>query len=92
MFPIKPSEDPQLDKAIDTLFEEMSFGTGETEKYAQIVSQLTKLYELKSTPQQISPDTALTVMCNLLGIALIVGYERSHIVTSKAVGFLLKLR
>jgi hypothetical protein len=32
------------------------------------------------------------IAANLAGIALIVGHERMNVVTSKAIGFVLKLR
>jgi hypothetical protein len=33
-----------------------------------------------------------TVIGNLTGILLILNYERAHVVTSKAIGFVLKPR
>lgn len=65
-----------------------------TEEYATMVNQVTKLYELKKSnaSQRVSPDTMWTVIGNLTGILLILNYERAHVVTSKAIGFVLKPR
>jgi len=43
-------------------------------------------------PKRISPDTLATIGANLLGIMIIIGHERAHVVTSKALGFIMKLR
>ena len=43
-----------------------------------------------NTLRRVSPDTMAIVAGNLLGIALIVGHERMNVVTSKALGFVLK--
>lgn len=65
-----------------------------TEEYAEKLSQIKGLYELKksNSSQSVSPDTMWTVIGNLTGILLILNYERAHVVTSKAIGFVLKPR
>lgn len=51
-----------------------------------------KMLEENQTKVVISPDTLLIVGANLLGILLILNYEKLDIVSSKAVGFILKAR
>ena len=51
-----------------------------------------KMLEENQTKVVISPDTLLIVGGNLLGILLILNYEKLDIVSSKAVGFILKAR
>lgn len=93
MFTRKPKvEDEGLNKAIDALLAQMDAVPSESEEYSKMVDQLSKLYSLRETPQRVSPDTLAIVLGNLLGIVVIVGHERAHIVTSKAINFLLKLR
>lgn len=41
---------------------------------------------------RVSPDAIAVVAGNLLGIALILGYEKSNIITTKALGFVLRGR
>lgn len=93
MFTNREDEDPQLTTAIDNLYEQLSHFSGEDKEYADIVDQLAKLYTLKedTSKRRISPDTLAMVVGNLLGIALIVGHERANVVTSKAVGFVLRV-
>lgn len=43
-------------------------------------------------PKPVSRDTLVLAGANLLGIVFIVGHERAHVVTSKAIGFIKTLR
>lgn len=88
----KPDEDSGLKTAIETVYSEMASYGSESDEYSKMVDQLSKLYSLKVIPTRISPDTLAIVIGNLLGIILIVGHERTHIVTSKALNFVLKLQ
>lgn len=92
--PEPPDEKSGLEKAIDGVFKEMSYLESSTEEYAKMVDQLSKLYLLKEidSKKRVSPDTMATVAANLIGIILIVGHERVHVVTSKALNFVMKLR
>lgn len=89
MFKRTPSEPTGIDLAIDHVLSEMAGPSTDSEEYAQMVDQLVKLHELKTTEgrPRISPDTLATISANLLGILMIVGYERVHVMTSKALGF-----
>ena len=62
--------------------------------YDTTLTQLERLYQLKELekPKQISPDTKLNVAGNLVGILMIVAYENSHVITSKALAFAMKLK
>jgi len=93
MFEVRKSaNDAGLKKAIETVYSEMAGSESYTEEYSKSVDQLTKLYALKEPPRRVSPDTLAIVIGNILGIILIVGHERAHIVTSKALQFVLKSR
>lgn len=94
MFKRTQNEKTGLEKAIEELHIEMNSVTADTEQYSQMADQLVKLYKLREfdAPKKVSPDTLVLVGGNLLGIALIVGHERAHVVTSKALSFVLKLK
>lgn len=87
------SETP-LDQEIARLLGELSNEDVAGQRYAQIADQLVKLYKLQEVhnTKKLSADTIATIVANLAGIIVIVGHERAHVVTSKAVGFLTKLR
>jgi hypothetical protein len=65
-----------------------------TDEYDRKVDQIAKLYDLKkhNASERVSKDTLYTVVANLAGILLILNYERAHVVTTKAVGFIMKPR
>lgn len=92
----KPEEKSGLEKAIDTVLSEMAGVSTDSEEHARMTNELLKLYPLrehdKSFLSRISPDTVLIVVGNLVGIGAIVGYERAHVATSKALNFVMKLR
>lgn len=95
MFAVEPpGNNSALEEAIDAVFSDMTHHRSDDDAYSRSVDQLTKLYKLKeiNPPKQISPDTLVIVVGNLLGIILIVGHERMNVVTSKALNFILKLR
>lgn len=94
MFTLKTQQKTGVDLAIDEVLREMQGFTSDTEQYASMVDQLSKLYKLKedTSKKRVSPDTLAIVAGNLLGIVVIVGYERAEVVTSKALSLLLKLR
>lgn len=83
----------KLDENISAAHDALKAEEPETEKYKQIREQLTELYKIRNETRsrRVSPDTLASVTANLLGIGIIVGHERVHIVTSKALGFIKKL-
>lgn len=88
----KSAEDSKLENAVDNVYSEMAGLSSDSEEYAKMTDQLVKLYSLKENPKRVSPDTLAVVIGNILGIILIVGHERAHIVTSKALNLILKTR
>ncbi len=70
-----------------------TFDTG-SEQYAKALAHVERLYKLRASnaPKQIDPNTWLIVGGNLLGILIVVGYERAHVLGGKAIGFAGKLR
>lgn len=48
--------------------------------------------KMMKLPFGLKPETVALIAANLLGIAIIVGHERLNVVTTKAVGFVSKLK
>lgn len=90
----QPKKESRLEEAIDNILAEMAGHDADSDEYAAMTDQLTKLYALKAIdkPDRISKDTLAIIAGNLIGILLIVGYEQGHILTSKAGSFLVKIR
>lgn len=99
MFNDTPTSNEQgVNDAIDSLLAEMSGLNGDSEEYATMVTQLTKLYSLKEIDnkvkswKRVSAETLVVVGGNVLGIAMIVSHERASVLTSKALSLLLRTR
>ena len=56
------------------------------------LERLTKLKEAEKPKRKVSPDVMATVLGNLAGILVIVAYEQKHVMTSKAMGFILRVK
>lgn len=63
---------------------------GYTDEYKSIISQATKLKEIRAT-DRISKETWATIGANLAGIAIILSHERTHVIASKAFGLVRKI-
>lgn len=84
--PIETAYDEQLLHLLELARKE----EGYTDDYKSIISQATKLKELRTT-DKISRETWAMIGANLAGIAIILTHERTHIIASKAFGLLKKI-
>lgn len=93
---LKKTKDPTpLDIAIQDVFNTLRGLDEAEEEYAQAVDQLVKLMKLKKEIEpswQPSPDALLAAIANVAGILLILNHERFHVIATKAIGFVSKLR
>ena len=85
---------PKLDDIIDHVQSTMLTIDADSEEYPKLVDMLSELYKIKADKagDRFSKDAMLAVFGNLAGILLIINYERVHVVTSKALGFIIKTR
>lgn len=87
-------EQSGLDEVIDAVQDLLLKGDPTSNDFAKTTEQLDSLYKIKAQnkPDRVSKDTLLTVIANLAGIGLILSYEHAHVVTSKALSFVMKTR
>jgi hypothetical protein len=83
-------------KAINQILSEMETVTADSPEFAKMVDQLVTLYKAlpptKEKESIVKWDTLATVAGNLLGIGMILGFERAGVITSKALGFVMKAK
>jgi hypothetical protein len=85
-------EKTDLEKEIDEVQKTLKCINPYSEEYGTVVANLEKLYKLKNGEKKfVSPDTIATIVSNLLGIGLILGFERLNVITSKALGFVRRV-
>ena len=94
MFAKDKPEPDGLDQLIDELQKFiLSMDRDDEKKYSAMVENLAKLHKLRGEPSKpISKDAILTTAGSILGILLILNFERLNVVTSKAISFVTKLR
>lgn len=94
MFNMNKHKDPNLQAVIDQLTLQLAHMDVDDPDYVRCVNHLERLHRIKAEEAQnhrgIDPNTVVTALANLLGIGIIVGYERVHVVTTKALAFVLK--
>lgn len=83
-----------LDDAIDRILVELNEEDLDSEGYAKKLSYLERMIKLRTEDKsrRISPDTMAIIGGNLLGILIIVGYERVHVIGSKSLAFVLRTK
>lgn len=93
MFNLKKRNN-QHDALIKRVILEMQAVSVESDEYSRLLLVLERLTKLKgdNSPLQVSPDTLVLVIGNLIGVAFIIGYEQSHVITGQAMGWLVKPR
>jgi hypothetical protein len=83
----------KLEKVISSVLDDMSKYEAHSEEYGAMADNLEKLLKAESYKKlKVSPDTIAIVIANLVGIILILKHEKIDIITSKALGFVLKGR
>lgn len=83
-----------VDREIARAVLELQTHEPNTKEYGEMLDRLTKLQKIRQEekPKTASPDSVLAAAANLLGIAIIVQHEHFHVITSKAMSFVSRLR
>lgn len=76
---------------MDKIAYKMSY-KDDSEEFRLLKERYDVLSGMLQTPWKVSPDTLLIVGANLLGIMLILNHERLDIISTKALGFVIKGR
>jgi hypothetical protein len=82
----------KLEQEIDHVLDQLATLDADSKEYSKAVKNLDALCKVASYKKDssISADTLITVTANILGIVLVLGYEQAHVVTSKALSFIVK--
>lgn len=83
-----------LEDAITDCYKVLKTQLPDSKEHAATVRQIVELEKHRDSNKSkgISPDTILLVAANILGILLVLNYERAGVVTSKAFGMIGKVR
>lgn len=66
----------------------------DSSEYAKLLGNVERIHKLMDIkkPSPVSRETLLTVGANILGILLIIKHEDVNVITSKALGFVIRVR
>jgi len=83
-----------LDEPIKALLDDINTIGPDDPEYSKKVEQLDRLMKIKAAEPRfrVSPDTVFLVLGNLLGILIIVSYEQKHVLVSKALNYIQKMK
>jgi hypothetical protein len=90
----KTQNDPShLEKVIDNTLTKLEDHDPTSDEFAIVVDQLTKLNQLLPTKEPwVKPEVLITAGANLAGILAILNFEKFNVITTKAIGFVVKSR
>jgi hypothetical protein len=91
MFFTKHNKKNEVERLIDEHLEVMLVEAETKEDISEVLLLMERYRELKKK-KHFSPDTLLVVAGNLLGIVLILNYEKLNVVTTKALTFVIRGR
>lgn len=93
MFKMRKHDETPLEKEIAAMHETLEELEKGSEDYTAAAKQLEILYRIQRESEQgIDPNTALVVAANLVGVLLVVRREEFNVVTSKAMGMIMRPR
>lgn len=84
-----------LDKAIDTvadMIDDPSLDPSDMDAMITRLERLSKVRKATQPDSTLSADAKLGAFTSLATVAMIVGHERTHVITSKAIGLLQKFK
>lgn len=88
---IKLDRRSDVEKLFDEQLEVQLKDAETLEDISDVLALMERRNEVKNK-RRISPDTIAIIAGNLLGIILILEHERSHVIASKALGFIIRGR
>jgi hypothetical protein len=89
-----PKPKSKLEIEMDKLVLKLNDYPTDSKEYGEIVERLKTLHKIQddNKPASVSPDVKLTTAANLLGILMIIRHEQLHVITSKAMSFVTRIR
>ena len=81
----RKQKDEELESQIESVYKSLDLCGPDEEGYSELLTLLERLNKMKrGSARRINPDTIAVVAGNLLGILIVVAYEQTHVMTSKA--------
>ena len=89
---LDPKPKSKLEIAIDDVLTEMERYPPTSEEYVKLLGILSDLEKMRQKPNRPSADVMIQSAVHILGVAMIIRHEQFNIITSKALGFVPRIR
>lgn len=94
--PPQVKEQTKLERAFDKAVDSLDSCVVGSKEYMEKLDAVGKLCAMvqdsKPKPDRVSADTAASIFANLLGIFMIIRYEKANVITTKAMSLLNRPR
>lgn len=83
-----------LETAVDRALSELASHEVGSDTYNKALESVTKLHSMKAkeSPNSVSKDTLVIAASNIIGILMIIKHEHVNVLSSKALGLLIRPR
>jgi hypothetical protein len=78
----------KVKKEIDNLMDRLSNMEPDSEGYSQVLDRVERLEEIRMKKSPIKLDLLVPALTNIVGILLVLNYEKLDVVASKAFGLI----
>jgi hypothetical protein len=80
----------KLEVEIDTQLTRLHENVNDPEEFEKILARIERLHKMLDKPNRVSADTWALIGANLLGIVVIITYEHTRVITTKAFSLAVK--
>lgn len=89
-----PRHQRMLESELERILTVLPLYQPETQEYAKTLTHVERIHGMMDhkRPSPVSRETLVTVGANLLGILMIIKHEDVNVITSKALGFVIRTR
>ena len=82
-----------IESELEAVLKNLKFKESGSEDYKKVMDHAVTLHDLlDEKPTGVSKDTLALILGNLAGIVLIIKHEHVNVITSKAMGLVIKAR
>jgi hypothetical protein len=84
----------QLEEEYVRILAVLPMHQADSQEYAKLLNSAERIHAMMDIrkPPSVSRETLVTVGANILGILLIIKHEDVNVITSKALGFVIRVR
>jgi hypothetical protein len=89
-----PRHQRMLEEELIRILAVLPLHQADSQEYAKLMTSAERIHALMviRKPPSVSRETLVTVGANILGILLIIKHEDVNVITSKALGFVIRVR